>query len=355
MYDYETALSHGGSTAHGSTGATMQTRRLGGTDRDITAIGLGCMQFSNTGPGGHFYGATAQATVDAIVRTARDHGVNWFDTAEMYGGGHSERALTTALRGLGVTPGSVVIATKWPPLMRTARSIEATIGDRLDALQGYPVDLHQIHMPWGSLSPHHAQVEAMARLREAGRIGAVGVANFSAPQMERAAAILAARGLSLASNQIQLSLAHRRAEADGVLATAKRLGVTIIAYSPLRSGLLTGKFHDDPDRIARLKPIRRRLGGFNTAALERTRPLIDELRAVADAHGATPGQIALAWLLHRYGDTVVAIPGASRPAQAAESAAAAHLRLSEREIAALDDRSKQAARRAARPDRARHR
>jgi aryl-alcohol dehydrogenase-like predicted oxidoreductase len=113
----------------------------------------------------------------------------------------------------------------------------------------------------------------------------------------------------------------------------------------LRSGLLTGKFHDEPERLARVLPIRRILGGFTAKALERTRPLIDELAAVAAAHGATRGQIALAWLLTRYGDTVVAIPGASRPEQAAELAAAGDLRLSEREAAALDERSLAVARR----------
>jgi aryl-alcohol dehydrogenase-like predicted oxidoreductase len=342
-------MSHGGiaayDTMHDTTGATMQTRRLGGTDLDLSPIGLGCMQFSNTGPGGHFYSATAQETTDAIVRTALDGGVNWFDTAEMYGNGHSEQALTTALRGLGVAPGTVTVATKWPPLMRTARNIESTIGDRLSALQGYPIDLHQIHMPWGSPSPINAQVKAMARLRKAGRIGAVGVSNFNAAQMERAAAVLASEGLALSSNQIQLNLLHRDAETNGVMAAAKRLGVTLIAYSPLRSGLLTGKFHADPERIARIKPIRRRLSGLNAALLERTRPLVDGLNSIGAAHGATAGQVALAWLLHQYGKAVVAIPGASRPEQAAESAAAGELRLSGRETEALSDLSNRVRRR----------
>ncbi|THV24302.1 aldo/keto reductase [Glycomyces paridis] len=320
----------------------MRTRRLGRTDRELTAIGLGCMQFSNTGASRRFYAPTAQDTAAAIVRTALDGGVNWFDTAEMYGGGHSERALTTALRDLGVRPGDVAVATKWPPLGRTARSIGATVGDRLDALQGFPIDLHQIHMPWGSLSPIASQVKAMAALQLEGKVGAVGVSGFGAAQMARAAAILESKGLTLASNQIQLNLLHRNAERDGVLETAKRLGVTLIAFSPMRSGLLTGKFHDEPELLGRVQPIRRVLGGFSTRTLERTRPLVDELGAVAAAHGASRAQIALAWLLERYGDTVVAIPGASRPEQAAELAAAGDLRLTERESAALTERSDRA-------------
>ncbi|PRY59915.1 aldo/keto reductase [Glycomyces artemisiae] len=320
----------------------MQLRRLGRTGRELSPIGLGCMQFSNTGAAGRFYRATAQDTATAIVRAALDGGVTWFDTAEMYGGGHSERALTTALREHGVKPGEVAIATKWQPVGRTARSIPATIGDRLAALQDFPIDLHQIHMPHGSLSSIPAQVKAMARLQTDGKVGAVGVSNFSAAQMRRAAAVLDAEGLALASNQIQLNLLHRNAETDGVLAAARDLGVTLIAFSPLRSGLLTGKFHDDPERLKQVLPIRRWIGGFGPRAVERTRPLIDELTAIGRAHGASPSQIALAWLLAYYGDTVVAIPGASRPEQAAELAAAAELRLTDAETAALDARSREA-------------
>ncbi|MCD0446607.1 aldo/keto reductase [Glycomyces sp. A-F 0318] len=318
----------------------MRTRRLGTTDREITPIGLGCMQFSNIGAGGRFYGATSRDTATAIVRTALDGGVDWFDTAEMYGGGHSERTLATALRDLDVRPGDVAVATKWTPALRTARSIGATIGDRLDALQGFPVDLHQIHMPFGALSSLASQVKAMARLQRRGRIGAVGVSNFSAAQMERAAAVLAAEGLSLASNQIQLNLLHRDAESSGVVATARRLGVTLIASSPLRSGLLTGRFHDEPERLERVRFIRRALGRFNRRTLDRTRPLIEELKRIAAAHGASPSQVALAWVVTFYGDTVVAIPGASRPEQAAEAAASGDLVLGGRELDRLDEASR---------------
>ncbi|WP_026929395.1 aldo/keto reductase [Glycomyces tenuis] len=322
----------------------MNTRRLGTTDFELTPIGLGCMQFSNVGAGGSFYAPTAQETVTDIVRTSMESGVNWFDTAEMYGHGHSERALTTALHELGVRPGEVTVATKWPPLGRSARSIGATVQDRIDALQGFPIDLHQIHMPWGSLSPISSQVEAMARLQSEGRIASIGVSSFSAKQMERSRAVLRSHGMSLASNQIQLSLLHREAERNGVLKTAREFGVTLIAFSPLRSGMLTGKFHDEPERLASVKPIRRLIGRFNRKELERTAPLIDELKAVAAAHGVTVSQIALAWLVTFYGDTVVAIPGASRPEQAAESAAAAEIKLSDMELNRLDEVSKSIAR-----------
>ncbi|GAB3424294.1 aldo-keto reductase family protein [Flindersiella endophytica] len=312
-------------------------RRLGTTPIEVTPLGLGCMQFAGTGlVEGFFPPIERQAAVN-VVRTALDGGVNWFDTAEMYGRGNSERMLTTALRELGVAPGTVAIATKWSPGLRTSASIGRTIQARLDALQGYPIDLHQIHMPYGGLSSIRSQVVAMAKLAKAGKVSAVGVSNFSAKQMELAAEVLRRHGLTLASNQVQISLLERHIENNGVLDTARRLGVTLIAYSPLRSGVLTGRFHDDPEQLNALPRMRRLLGGLNVKRLERTRPLIDELRTIGDAYGVTAGQVALSWVITYYGESVVAIPGASKPRQAEESAAAMRLRLTEKELDRLSE------------------
>ncbi len=318
----------------------MNTRRLGTTDIEITPIGLGCMQFSGRGLIQGFHPPLDQGTVTSVVRTALDGGISWFDTAEMYGRGTSERALTTALRESGVEPGSVAVATKWVPTARTAASILRTIDTRLAALQGYPIDLHQIHLPHGGLSPLSDQVEAMARLCKARRVASVGVSNFSARQMEQANQVLRRHGLTLAANQVQISMLNRDIETNGVLETARRLGVTLIAYSPLASGLLTGKLHDDPTRLRSMPLPRRLLSGMNATALARTTPLIEELRAIGQAHGATPGQIALAWLTTFYGDTVVAIPGASKPHQARESAEVLDLGLTESEVTRLDELSR---------------
>jgi aryl-alcohol dehydrogenase-like predicted oxidoreductase len=316
----------------------MTTRQLGRTSIEITPIGLGCMQFAGRGVvANQFYPATGEPVVRDTVRAALDGGVNWFDTAEMYGRGASEQALTSALRALGREPGSVRIATKWVPLLRSAGNIVRTADTRLAALQGYPIDLHQIHLPHGSVSPLRAQLDAMARLCAEGKIGAVGVSNFSAAQMKLAAQVLRAKGIELASNQVQVSLLHREIERNGVLAAARELGVTLIAYSPLASGVLTGKFHDDPARVRALPRGRRLLGAYRTAALRRSAPLIAELTKIGTAHGVSPAQVALAWLITRYGDIVVAIPGASRPGQAQESAAAMQLRLTGKELTALDE------------------
>jgi aryl-alcohol dehydrogenase-like predicted oxidoreductase len=315
---------------------TMDTRRLGTTDIDVTPIGLGAWQFSQgVGMGGSFWPSIDDDAIAAVVRAARDGGISWFDTAEAYGRGRSERMLAAALSRAGTAPGSVVVATKWQPLARTARSIGRTIETRIACLAPYPVDLLQVHHPW-SLSSIKAQMRAFAALVHAKKIRAAGVSNFSARQMEQAHAALAAGGVPLASNQVRFNLLDRRIEANGVLASARRLGVTVIAWSPLAQGLLTGRFHDDPALVVRLAPGRRFLNGITPARLAATAPLIDTLRAVAAAHGISVAQAALAWTVRFHDGAVVAIPGASKPRQATESAEAMLVKLSPKELADID-------------------
>jgi aryl-alcohol dehydrogenase-like predicted oxidoreductase len=324
-------------------------RRLGKTEIEISPIGLGCWQFSQgKGFSGQVWAALDQATIDGVVAAARSHGMTWFDTAQAYGNGASELALSTALQNGGVAPGDVVVATKWMPVLKRAENIPQTIDTRLQDLQGYPIDLFQVHNPW-STSSIEAQMREMAELARAGKIRSVGVSNFSAKQMESAAAALSAEGLPLASNQVPISLLDRRVETNGVLASARELGVTLIAYSPLAQGVLTGRFHDDPESVASL-PRGRRTRLVPTArflkpgALHETTPLIDGLREIAAAHGATAAQVALAATVAAYGDTVVAIPGASTAEQAAANAGAMDLKLSAREMARIDELSAAVAR-----------
>lgn len=311
----------------------MEGRMLGRTDLTVTPIGLGIMQFAGgAGMFRYMFPPIDQARMTAIVRAALDGGIGWFDTAEMYGGGRSERGLATALQALAVEPGGVAVATKWNPLLRSAANIPRTIERRRSALTPYPIDLYQIHQPWSFSSPE-AEMDAMADLVEAGRIGAVGVSNFDERRMRRAHAALARRGLPLASNQVHYSLLHREIETSGVLRAAKELGVSIIAYSPLDSGLLTGKFHRDPGLLD-ATPVGRRM--TLRRRIERSRPVIDLLEAIAAGYGVTPAQVALAWLVRRHGDAVVAIPGASKPEHAAAAAGALQLRLQPGELERLD-------------------
>ncbi len=315
-------------------------RRLGRTDIEIAPIGLGCWQFSEgIGLVGRYWPALPRETTDAIVAVSLRGGVDWFDTAEIYGSGRSEQALSRALQAAGKKNGDVVIATKWFPLLRTAASIRKTIDDRLAALSPFSVDLHQIHH-WVGLSPVEAEMAAMAGLVAEKKIRAVGVSNFGASRMRRAHAALAARGLGLASNQMKYSLLDRRIEGNGVLAAAKELGATIIAYSPLEQGILSGKFHDDPGLAARTAGPRKRLSAFRRRGLSRSRPVVEELKRIAAARGATPAQVALAWLVGFHGDAVVAIPGAMQERQAEENAGAMRLSLSTLEMKRLDEVSR---------------
>ena len=138
----------------------VDKRRLGKSDIEITPVGLGCAQMSATGLAAGVYPPTES---EAVVKAALAGGVNWFDTAEGYGG--SEQALATALRASGAQPGAVVIATKWLPMGRWAGNISQNIGDRISALQGYPIDLHQIHQPTGFSSVESEMRESTALAR----------------------------------------------------------------------------------------------------------------------------------------------------------------------------------------------
>ncbi|MDB5421434.1 MAG: oxidoreductase aldo reductase [Brevundimonas sp.] len=314
-------------------------RMLGRSGIAISPIGLGCMQFSQ-GQGliGRMMRNLDQTTVNAIVGTSLDGGVNWFDTAELYGGGSSERALAAALLANQKHDGDVVVATKWSPLFRTASSIKATIGARKQPLSPFHIDLHQVHQPL-SFSSVESQMDAMADLAAAGDIRAVGVSNFSEKPMRAAHAALAKRGLMLASNQMQYSLLARGIERNGVLAAAKELGITVIAYSPLAQGLLSGKFHDDPGLLKGLG-VRGLLPWFSRKNMERSRPLVMALKEIAGALGAAPASVALAWLTNFHGDTVTAIPGATSVAQAASNAAAMQVRLTSDQLQRLDTLSR---------------
>ena len=317
---------------------TIQKRSLGGTGIQVTPIGLGVMQFS--GGSGVFkmiFPDLSQQQMTAIVKTALDNGINWFDTAEMYGQGKSEHSLATALKELGVQDGEVIIGTKWFPIFRTASNIPRSIDDRLHFLDGYKIDVYMVHQPWGFSSPE-AEMNAMADLVEAGKIRSVGVSNFNSGQMVRAYKTLEKRGLPLAVNQVQYSLLHRKIESNGVLAAAKDLGVTIVAWSPLARGILSGKFHNNPETYQNLQLGRKMLmrGKINKSA-----GVVVELNRIGKKYGVTPAQVALNWVINFQGETVVAIPGASKTYQAEESAGAMGFRLSDEELARLDQLSRE--------------
>ncbi len=314
----------------------MELRHLGNTDILITPIGLGVMELGGGGGmSGRRFPVMPQADKNAIIKAALEGGINWFDTAEAYGAGVSERSLAAGLKAAGKYDGEVVITTKWWPLFRTAGNIPRTINDRLHNLDGFVIGNYMVHWPF-SFSSTEAEMDAMAELVKAGRIRTVGVSNFNAVRMRRAHAALAKRGLPLAVNQMKYSLLHREIETNGVLETARELGVTIIAYTPIARGLLSGKYHKTPALLDQLPGWRKADVQRN---IERVRPLINIMDEIASKHNATIAQVALNWVVNFNGEIVVAIPGATRVSQAEESAGAMHFRLSDAELARLDEAS----------------
>jgi aryl-alcohol dehydrogenase-like predicted oxidoreductase len=311
-------------------------RRLGRTDLELSPIGLGCWQFAaGVGFGGLYWDTVPETIVEQIVQASLAGGIDWFDTAEVYGWGTSERSLAAALTKAGKKPGEVKIATKWWPAFRGAGNIGETIGERIACLNPFPIDLYQVHQPF-ALASTQAQMEAMAGLLAAHKVRAIGVSNFSAGKMRRAAEALSAKGLGLASNQVRYSLLDRRIERNGVLDAAKQLGISIIAYSPLAQGILTGKFHQDPSLIKKSGGPRKLLPEFRSGGLEKTRPLVEALTEIGKAHGVQAGSVALAWLLQFHGDAIVAIPGATKPHHVESSVAAMSLELTPAELDRID-------------------
>lgn len=317
--------------------ANVEKRSLGKTDIQVTPIGLGVMDFSR---GGSLFGLAfpviSQEEKTAIVKAALEGGINWFDTAELYGKGASERSLSKALKAIGKPDDEVVITDKWFPLFKTARNIPHTIQDRIKHLDGYSINVYMVHQPISFSSPE-AEMDAMADLVKAGKIRSVGVSNFGPERMRRAHEALAKRGLPLAVNQVHYNLLHRDIETDGTLESAKELGVTIIAYSPLALGLLSGKYHKNPERLNE-KPFYSR--GRIKPYYESSAALIAMLEEIGDKHDATPAQVALNWLVNFNGETVVAIPGAKKARQAKESAGAMQFKLTKDEMEQLSELSR---------------
>ena len=319
------------------TNKNIQLRHLGKTDILVTPIGLGVMELAGGGGLiGRMFPVIPQEEKNAMIKAALDGGINWFDTAEMYGAGVSERSLATGLKAAEKSDKDVIVATKWRPFLRTARNIPVSIEVRLHFLDGYSIGNYMVHQPYSFSSPE-AEMNAMADLVEAGKIRSVGVSNFNPSRMRRAHAALAKRGLPLAVNQVRYSLLSREIETNGVLETAKELGVTITAYTPLGRGLLSGKYLKNPEQLHQMTGMRRTLMQRN---LERSRPLINAMDGIAARYEATIAQVALNWVINYHGEIIVTIPGATKVRQAEEAAGAMNFRLSDDEMARLDEVSR---------------
>ena len=286
----------------------------------ISRIGLGAWQFGSREWG---YGQSyAEQEARAIVRRAVELGVTLFDTAEIYGFGRSERILGEAI---GEDRESVFLATKLFPLLPVAPVVEQRAVASANRLGVRRLDLYQVHQP-NPVVRDGTIMRGMRALQRVGLVGEVGVRNYT---LDRWRAAEPALGSPVLSNQVRYSLVDRSPEQD-LLPFAESTGHVVIAYSPLAQGLLSGKYDRGSrpaNRLRAASPL------FLPENLDRARELIDTVREVADAHSATPAQIALAWVIHR--PAVVAIPGASSVGQLESNAAAADIDLTEDEYQAL--------------------
>jgi aryl-alcohol dehydrogenase-like predicted oxidoreductase len=246
--------------------------------------------------------------------------------------------LAGSLQSLGVKPGEVIVATKWWPMFRTASNIGKTIDDRIGYLDPYPIDLYMVHQTFG-FSSEKSEMKAMAEEVRKGKVRNVGVSNFSAKKMRSAWESLRKYGMNLQVNQVRYNLLDRGIERNGIMETAKELGITIIAYSPLAQGLLTGKFHDNPAMIKNAG-YRRYYSVFKPKGLEKSRPVIETLKKLALKYNVTPAQIALNWLVNFSDETVVAIPGATKLSHAEENIGAMRFTLSKEDMVMLDEVSR---------------
>ena len=309
---------------------TATTHTLAGSDVTIPALGVGTWAWgdkSTWGMGGYDTDLT-EATIRDAWEASIDGGATFFDTAEVYGKGESERIIGTLLAADPERAKRVQIATKFMPLpwkVNVKGSLLSSLKASLDRLGVEKVDLYQIHGPI-SLRGHGAIAEALAAAHQQGLVKAVGVSNYSSREVRGMHRELAKRGIGLATNQIEFSLLRRVPETGGLLATCAELGVVPLAYSPIGQGRLTGKYS------ASNPPPGKR--GFSDHPMEVVDTIVAALRTVGEAHGGkTPSQVALNWLMAK---GAVPIPGAKNRAQASENAGALGWDMEAAELAALD-------------------
>lgn len=310
----------------------MMSPALGCSDLEVPRLGVGAMTWgeahglarlhpAKTAYGGAHGLAEEQGALEASLAA----GVNLFDTAAMYAGGASEQRLGELAAGKDVR-----IASKFPGGFRfRAEDFPRELDGSLHRLGRGQIDLYQHHFPAKGVDIPRL-MELMADAVQAGKVRAVGVSNYSAAQMRAAHAALARCGVPLASNQVEYSLLHRQPEVNGVLEACRELGVTLIAYSPLSMGALTGKYSGG----TRPTGLRRFMPNFSRKSLAALQPVIDLLRQTGARYAKTPAQVALRWLIEN--PLVLPIPGAKDRKQAESNAGALSFSLTKEEIDALD-------------------
>lgn len=307
----------------------METRRLGNSDLDITRVGFGAWAL---GGGGWAFAWGPQDDDDSVaaIRAAVDAGMNWIDTAAVYGLGHSEEVVGRAVAGLATKP---FVFTKcarvWDDRGQIGKSIKADSIRReceasLKRLDLDVIDLYQMHWPEPDEDIEEGWA-AMAQLRKEGKVRWIGVSNFNVTQMKRAQAIA-----PITSLQPPYSMLVRGVE-DEILPYCREQNIGVIVYSPMRNGLLSGAMTAERVTAFPADDWRRRNPDFQEPRLSRNLRLAELLKTIGARHGRTAGEVAIAWTL-RHPAVTAAIVGLRRPDQVGGVAGAADWRLSDGEV-----------------------
>lgn len=312
----------------------MQTKRLGNSDMLITPLGIGAWAMG--GGGWQFaWGPQDDNASVAAIRAALEAGLNWIDTAAVYGLGHSEEVVARALEGISLRP---LIFTKCERNWNERREIFGCLKrdairkeceNSLRRLKVQAIDLYQIHWPDPDADIEEGW-ETLVRLKEEGKVRWIGVSNFNVPQMTRIQKIG-----TVTSLQPPYSILSPEIEAEALPFTDTH-GIGVIVYSPMKSGLLSGKM--TRERIASMPPddFRQRTPHFKEPKLARNLALVELLREIGNRHGRTPGEVAVAWTLRRP-EVTAAIVGLRSPEQLRGVIGAAEFRLSGDEVTEIAD------------------
>jgi aryl-alcohol dehydrogenase-like predicted oxidoreductase len=313
----------------------MKTKKLGNSDMFITPVGFG--SWAVGGSGWQFaWGKQNDNDSIAAIHRALELGVNWIDTAAVYGLGHSEEIVARALASWsGPRP---YVFTKcglrWdaqgrPHEVLKATSIQQECEDSLRRLKVDTIDLYQVHWPVDDTNELEEGWSTMAKLQREGKVRWIGVSNFDVEQMRLALAIA-----PITSLQPRYSLVHPDVETE-ILPFCLGAGIGVIVYSPMASGLLTGAM--TRERISRLPDDdwRKHHADFNEPGLSANLALVERLGAIGRRHGSSPGAVAVAWTLHNPAVTA-AIVGARKPEQVNDMVAAAEIRLRESELKEIE-------------------
>lgn len=316
----------------------METSCLGNSDLRITPIGIGAWAIGGGGWNGSMGPQNDSDSIPAI-HAALDYGLNWIDTAALYGLGHSEQMVARAIQRRTPKP---YVFTKCERVWDgegnigaclKAESIRRECEDSLRRLKTDVIDLYQIHWPEPDQDIEEGWTE-LARLKEEGKVRYIGVSNFSVGQMKRAQAIA-----PITSLQPPYAIVRRESEPE-ILPFCLSQNIGVIVYSPMYAGLLTGAM--TRERVANFLPEdwRRNLPGFKEPALSRNLRVVEHLRAIGKRAGRTPGEVAITWTLNHPAVTG-AIVGFRNPQQVAGIAGAADFRLNQNEISQIEEALKQ--------------